>query len=110
MGVVEVLDDGFERFVGQQTGDRERQLRDDSAVIDHDDAAAELLEAIDARGHVLIRDAYDDDVVSIVRDGRRQRSPLEAEAGNETLADPARRMMAFENRDLGEVASWVRHR
>ena len=44
-----------ERRIGEQPGDRERALREDAAVLDRDDAAADLGQPLDREGHVASR-------------------------------------------------------
>ena len=66
--------------------------------------AAELLRARRAQRHVAVVDADDDEVVRVVRDGRRERAGVQREAAHEAEPDAARRVMALDHGDLGQVA------
>ena len=72
--------------------------------------AAELRQSLDRKDHVSVGHADDDEVVRVVRDARRERAALQPGAGDETEPDAAGREMPFDDRDLREVASGIRHR
>ena len=55
----------------------------------------------------LAADAYDDDVVSVVRDRRRQGADRRAEAAYEAEADAAGSVVALDDGDLREVAAGI---
>ena len=56
------------------------------------------------RGHVVVVDAHDDDVVRVVRDRRRERAAPEAEPAHEPEPDPPGAEVALDHGDLREVA------
>ena len=93
-----------ERSVGEQPGDRERALRKDAAVLDRDDAAADLGQPLDRERHVGVGHPDDDDVVRVVRHGRGERSTPETGARDEAAPDAAGRQMTLDDGDLREVA------
>ena len=97
-----------ERRVGEQTGDRERALGEDAQVVDRDDPAAELGQALDREGHVAVGHADDDEVVRVVGDARRERAALQPRAGDEAETDAAGGEVALDDRDLREVAPGAR--
>lgn len=72
-------------------------------MVEHDDAAAELDDAVGCRRDVLLIRADNDDVVAVVRDGGRHRAGLEAVALDVADADVVRVLMALDDRDLEDV-------
>ena len=76
-------------------------------LVDRDDAASELDEPLDREGHVPVVHAHDDEVVRVVRHARGERAALEAGSGDEAETDAAGREMAFDDRDLREIAIGV---
>ena len=59
------------------------------------------------RREVVVVHADGDDVVRVVRDGRRHGAAAQAEAPDEAEADAAGGVVALDDRDLGEVALGV---
>ena len=92
-----------ERRVREQAGDGQRALRDDAAVVDDDDAAADLGEVADGERQVVVAHADDDEVVGVVRDRGGERAVRQARAGDEAEPDPAGREVALDDGDLGEA-------
>ena len=90
--------------------DGQRQLAAHVAVVVHHDAAADLPEPGDRERHLVVVDADAHDVVGVVGDRRRERAALQAEAAHEPDADAARRVVALDDRDLGDVARGIRGR
>ena len=76
-------------------------------MVEHDDAAAELDDAVGCRRDVLLVRADNDDVVAVVRDGGRHRAGLEAVALDVADADVVRVLMALDDRDLEDVVFQV---
>ena len=72
-----------QRAVAHQARDGQRQLLDRPPTFCDDDAAADLGEPHRASGHIAVVDAENDDVVGVVRHGRRERSALQADVGRE---------------------------
>ena len=97
------LDHLVERRLRDQARDRQRQLGAHAAVLDDDHAAADLGQARDRAGHVVVVHADDDDVVRVVGEGRGERARLEVEAAHEPDRHPAGAEVALDDRDLREA-------
>ena len=93
-----------ERPVGEQPGDRQRQLGEHAVSVGDDEAAAELAEPLGHGEHRGVVDADDDQVVGVVGDGRAERAALEPEAADEAEPDAPGLEVALEDGDLREVA------
>ena len=103
LGVFELLVDLDERCFAHDARDLELELAEHLAVVHHDDAAAELDDAVDRRSHVLLVRADDDDVVAVVRDGCRHRAGLEAVALDVADADVVRVLVALDDGNFQDV-------
>ena len=68
------LDDLLDRAVGEQAGDRQRQLAAHRAVAATTMPAADLLQRARRTRHVVVVDADHDEVVRVVGDGRGERA------------------------------------
>ena len=103
LGVFERLVDLDKRRFAHDACNLELELAEHLAVVHHDDAAAELDDAVDRRGHVLLVRADDDDVVAVVRDGCRHRAGLEAVALDVADADVVRVLVALDDGNFQDV-------
>ena len=102
---VRLRDDLLERRVGEQPGDRQRQLGEHLRAVDDDDAAAAVREPAHRCRHRRVVHPDDDDVVRVVGDRRGDRAALQAEAAHEAEADAAGAEVALDDGDLREVAA-----
>ena len=103
LGVFERFVDLDERRFAHDARDLELELAEYLAAVHHNDAAAKLDDAVDCRGHVLLVRADDDDVVAVVRDGRRHRAGLEAVALDVADADVVRVLVTLNDGNLENV-------
>ena len=103
LGVFERLVDLDKRRFAHDACNLELEFAEHLAVVHHDDAAAELDDAVDRRGHVLLVRADDDDVVAVVRDGCRHRAGLEAVALDVADADVVRVLVALDDGNFQDV-------
>ena len=103
LGVFERLVDLDKRCFAHDACNLELELAEHLAVVHHDDAAAELDDAVDRRSHVLLVRADDDDVVAVVRDGCRHRAGLEAVALDVADADVVRVLVALDDGNFQDV-------
>lgn len=103
LGVFERLVDLDKRRFAHDACNLELELAEHLAVVHHDDAAAELDDAVDRRSHVLLIHADDNDVVAVVRDGCRHRAGLEAVALDVADADVVRVLVALDDGNFQDV-------
>ncbi len=90
LGVFQLAVDVHERLLAHDARNLEPDLAEHLAVVEHDDAAAELDDAVGCRRDVLLVRADNDDVVAVVRDGGRHRAGLETVALDVADADVVR--------------------
>ena len=93
--------------VREQACDGQWQLSEDLTAVHDDDATPELAEARNCSHHVPVIHPDDDDVVRVVRHGRRERPSLQTGAAHEAEADPARPEVTFDHGDLREIPGRV---
>ena len=98
-----LLDHRRERRVRQEAGDGKRALRDDPAVVDHDDAPADRGEVADGERQVVVAHPDDDEVVGVVRDRGRERAVRQPRSRDEAEPDPPGREVPLDDGDLGEA-------
>ena len=100
------LIDGVGERASEQARDRQRQLGLDAGRL-ATMPPPNFHEPLDGSRHVVVVDAYDDDVASVVRDRRPQGAGLKAEAAYEAEADAAGSVVALDDGDLREVAAGI---
>ena len=74
----ELIVNGGERFAGHQSGNRQRQARQDLAVLDDGETALQVLERFDCCEHVFVIRPDDNHIMRVVRYGCRDGAVLEA--------------------------------
>ena len=100
LGILQRFVDLDERRFAHDARDLELDLTEHLTAVHHDDAAAELDDAVDRRSHILFVRTDDDDVVAVMRDGRCHRAGLEAVALDVADADVVRVLVALDDGDL----------
>ena len=102
------LCDNIRFFMRHQTADLQLDLPDHFAILDNDLTSPALCQAVACHRHGFLVRADDDHVMAVVGNrGSDGALALEAKPADKPHHDAARAFMAFDQRDLGDVAFHV---
>ena len=105
---IKVAPHRLEGFQTHESREWQSQFGKYAAALHGDKPSAELAQAIDGHGHVIVVDADHTDVVAVVTDGRGKRASAEAKALHESPADIAIAPVTFQHADLEQIILGIR--